>query len=88
MSRFLGDPQNQFRSKRIIFELFANPHQYPVLMEYLLSLDEQYGFVIDSEHVVACPLRKLGGLCRKLAVVSEETDRQTDRQTMVFEYTA
>lgn len=69
--RFLGDPLNQFQSKRVIFELFAHPGQYHILMGYLMSLDEQYDFLTDSSHVVVCPEKKLSGLCRKQAIVSK-----------------
>ena len=67
--RFLGDPLNQFQSKRIIFELFAHPGTYHVLMGYLMSLHEQYDFLTDSNHVIVCPEKKLSGLCRKQAIV-------------------
>ncbi|XP_066931842.1 uncharacterized protein [Clytia hemisphaerica] len=66
--RFLGDPLNQFQSKLVIFELFSNPAKYQVLMAYLLSLDEQYEFLTDKDHVILCPEKKLSGLCRTLSI--------------------
>ena len=68
--RFLGDPLNQFQSKRIIFELFSHSHKYPVIMNYLLGLDSQFEFMIDNDFVILCSETKLAGLCRKQSIVS------------------
>lgn len=66
--RFIVDPMNQFRSKRVIHELLSNPQKFPILMQYLLSLDEEFGFLIDNNAVVLCPDSQLGGLCTKMEV--------------------
>lgn len=63
-----ADPLNSFREKLIVNEIFSNPHQYYLIWEYLLNLDEMYSDVIDNNHAVICAEEYLQGLCIQLKI--------------------
>ena len=62
---FLFDPMTSFDRSKVIFELYNNPDENRVVMEYLMLLHGLYG-LYRKDRIVICKEEQLNGLCREM----------------------